>query len=477
LSGEIPEFLQSVGKEMLSRQEGVRRDFSHNRLVGSLSSPPADSYTSNSSGAGFVVSDETVVAMDVNRLSGRIPRNSFIKRMSNIAILAGNLFACESHDDLPRNDPHYHFYTCGSDSLDYPLLLWVVFFGSVVVLASGVAMIAFFSSWKMQSGGVLLDDTVLARDIDRNGKKISPAFGANVIQYLLDAHSVAGKALRLWYSAIGQLDPVANMELVKFKETLQFVRYIAICITSLIVSAFLAFYCLGKAQWGWYTHMDQYRWLYSAAYLSGNWAALVMVSLLLTVLVLSTFMVQRFSDRSAVADERRVAARSLSVVSRSKHIAREPHKDIKNAASVVACFFINSSVVLCVQGTFVYVTTWHNVSPPVVVGLQLLLACFAIVWDNVVVLKVLIARFPRYLTAMGRSQLQNMIFLFNGVVAPVIVVGLTDPNCFSELITNSGEISTTSSIEYCVRISSYGCAELLTLVSPLIEVKLCYHFV
>jgi hypothetical protein len=57
------------------------------------------------------------------------------------------------------------------------------------------------------------------------------------------------------------------------------------------------------------------------------------------------------------------------------------------------------------------------------------------------------------------------------------VVGLTDPNCFSELITNSGEISTTSSIEYCVRISSYGCAELLTLVSPLIEVKLCYHFV
>jgi hypothetical protein len=425
---------------------------------------------SNSNGTAVVIGDKSIVAMDVNRLSGLIPRNTFIRRMPNIAILAGNLFACDSHDDLPKNDPQYHFYTCGSDSLDYPLLLWVVLFGSVMLLVGVVILLTFLATRWSGAGETLLDDSVTP-----HGDEGKDRFSAHVLQTvnaITEALNTADKTFRLWHSAICQLDPVANMEVVKFKETLQFVRYVAICITSFILSTFLLFYCLGKAQWGWYTHMDQYRWLYSAAYLSGNWAALVMMSLLLSVLILSTYMVQRFSERSSPTDQRRGAARSLSIVSRSKHVDREddvPHKDIKNAASVVACFFINSVVVLCVQGSFVYVTTWHNVSPPVVVALQLLLACFAIVWDNVVVLKVLIARFPSYLTAKGRSQLQNMIFLFNGVVAPVIVVGLTDPNCFSELITNSGEISTTSSIEYCVRnTEAFGCNTYQTMVCRVI---------
>jgi hypothetical protein len=474
LSGKIPEFLQRASKEVLSRQEGVRRDFSHNRLVGSIASSRAFdtlnisfNSTSNRDEINILereISDKSLVAMDVNRLSGRIPRNSFIRRMPNIAILAGNLFACDSHNDLPKNDPHYHFYTCGSDSLDYPLLLWSVLCGSVVVVVIGVIIIAHLASWKFQSGGALLEDTVPTHEGKEAGYLTARVTG--MVHSIRKVLSAADKTLRIWHSVVGQLDPVANMEVMKFMETLQFVRSTSLCITSFILSTFLLFYCLGKDQWGWYTHMDQYRWLYSAAFLSGNWAALVMVLLLIFVLALSTFMVQRFSDRS-VSQVGGLAPTTLSVVSQSMSIDRKdtvPHKDIKNVASVVVCFFINSVVVLCVQGLFVYLTTWHNVSPPVVVAMQLLLACFTIVWDNVVVLKVLIARFPSYLTAKGRSQLQNMIFLFNGVVAPVIVVGLTDPNCFSELITNSGEISTTSSIEYCAFLGATRCTEFKTMV-------------
>jgi hypothetical protein len=233
---------------------------------------------------------------------------------------------------------------------------------------------------------------------------------------------------------------------------------------------FLLFYSLGKSQWGWYTHEHQYRWLFSAAYLSGDWAALVMVLLLTMALTLSVWLVSRYSSRCRdnVGGGKDASAPS-SVVSRAKSAdSRDPiqHRDLKIFSIFAACFCLNSCVVLCVQGAFVYVITWHDVSPTMVVGLQLLLACFSLVWDNVMVLKVLMDSLPHYLTAKSRIQLQNLIIIFNGVVAPVIVVGLTDPNCFSELITTSAEISTTSSIEYCVNMASSGfCSEYRAMVS------------
>jgi len=282
---------------------------------------------------------------------------------------------------------------------------------------------------------------------------------------LHSALSSSVATVRLWYAAIGELDPVSNMEVVKLQETLEFVRTTALYITGFILSTFLLFYCLGKTQWGWFTHVDQYRWLYSAAYLSGNGAALGLVLLLVLVLTLSIYLISQFNSRSVATTERGGPA---SAVSRSKSV--EPvelteHKGLKNFASSAACFAINSSAVLSVQGGFVYAITWNDISPALVVSLQLLLACFSILWDNVVVLKLLIARFPNYLTPKGRIQLQNLIIIFNGVVAPLIVVGLTDPNCFSELITNTGHISTTSSVDYCVNVGTFGCYMYQTIVS------------
>jgi len=465
LSGEIPYFLQGIDAKALRRQEGVRRDFSHNRFVGSLMSSRnvgIINFTNTNISAAITDylaltltnSDLSLVAMDVNRLSGRVPRNFFIKSMQHINILAGNIFTCDSHDDLPENDPHYHFYTCGSDSLDYPLLLWVAFLGSAMLVIGATLLLFLVLKW-------LIPSAVNTKGND--GKDMLASGLTKMMRGAVHDLFTLREKIHEWHVVIGELDPISNMEVIKFMETLVFVRSLAIHIVGFILTAFLLFYCLGKTQWGWYTHVDQYRWLFSAAYLSGSWAALVMMVLLLMVLTLTTYLVNRYCD---IGDKKGIGGASQVVPLRGNSLdSGKPvrYTSMRIAASAVTCFCINILIVLSVQGAFVYVTTWHDVSPPVVVGLQLLLASFTLVWDNVVVFKVLIVRFANILTPKGRSQLQNLIIMFNGVVAPVIVVGFTDPNCFSELITTSGEISTISSIEYCAVLNNYGCNDFKTM--------------
>lgn len=464
--------------DITSRSMGVRRDFSHNRLIGSL----ADLQDQNSTRASGVVDDggeggsifsreallnnsETAyVALNVNRLSGEVPSNSFIRGLRNINILAGNIFTCEAHSDLPKNDPHYHFYTCGSDAIDLPLLLWVVLLGVAALVGAVLWLIshfAFFNTKTHKNHSQNQLTKLCTRMLSSIHCNISSLFGH----------------LRVWHAGIDALDPHENREVVTFKETLQFVRVTSMYITGFILTTFLLFYCLGKSQWGWYTHVDQYRWFFSAAYLSGKGAALVMVLLLLSLLSLSIYLVTSQHKLHVTTIK---SGRVPSSVTRSKSVETPKmvtHQALKNFLSSIACFVINMICVLSVQGSFVYVTTWHNISPDVVVALQLLLASFSIVWDNLVVLKVLIARFPSYLTHQGRIQLQNLIIIFNGVVAPVIVVSFTDPNCFSELIANSNEISTTSLHEYCVRAKANGCQSYLTMVRQLEAFFIIHLFV
>jgi hypothetical protein len=252
------------------------------------------------------------------------------------------------------------------------------------------------------------------------------------------------------------LDPLVSTEVVQFQRTLDFVRSTALLITCVILSLFLLFYCVGKSQGDWVTHEEQYRWFYSAAYLSGNGAAAVLIVLIVAVLTLSVFLVK---DHSKSHGAEASGAESHSGASDDQN---EPAA-VDKLLPMVVLFVLDALCVLCVQGAFVYVITWHHVSPMIVVMLQALLACFSIVWDNVVVLKVLIVQFA--LSTQRRIQLTNLIVIFNGVVAPVIVVGMTDPNCFSELIATSETISTTSSLEYCVNIHTYGCSNYLTMVS------------
>jgi hypothetical protein len=85
-------------------------DLSYNKIYGDLNSisKMPFSYESNTSSTG------AVLTLENNRLSGKTAK--VIENAYNIDVLYGNLFACSNH--LPREDPSYEDYICGSTELD-----------------------------------------------------------------------------------------------------------------------------------------------------------------------------------------------------------------------------------------------------------------------------------------------------------------------------------------------------------------------
>jgi hypothetical protein len=59
-----------------------------------------------------------ILDLHINRLSGDIPK-TFHRSFEKVNILTGNLFQCDNEgESLPKKDPEYDSYTCGSKTLD-----------------------------------------------------------------------------------------------------------------------------------------------------------------------------------------------------------------------------------------------------------------------------------------------------------------------------------------------------------------------
>jgi hypothetical protein len=125
LSGSIPDEIWTKNFTTLS--------LANNRLTGTI----PNFVTSHYSQPG------TSIAVDVNRLSGSIPAN--LLDAEEISILNGNMFSCGdtligSMAALPRNDPMVHTYECGSDYTDGSLLAFLIAF----IISMSVAAVLIF---------------------------------------------------------------------------------------------------------------------------------------------------------------------------------------------------------------------------------------------------------------------------------------------------------------------------------------------
>ena len=103
-------------------------DLSFNKLTGVLSQNISN----------FQRIANASLALDVNRLSGVIP--SQLLAVQDINILKGNIFQCSDQlspqQSLPRHDPDVASYTCGSDSVDVTLYVWLVVLSSLLLLTA-----------------------------------------------------------------------------------------------------------------------------------------------------------------------------------------------------------------------------------------------------------------------------------------------------------------------------------------------------
>lgn len=100
---------QFSGAIPLHVQEVRRVDFSHNQFSGK--------YEEN-----MIVWKNNYVDLEINRLSGQLSVSK-LKNVSEVNILRGNMFSCET---VPANDNFSEDYICGSEDLNESLLVFVV---------------------------------------------------------------------------------------------------------------------------------------------------------------------------------------------------------------------------------------------------------------------------------------------------------------------------------------------------------------
>eukprot|EP01040_Poterioochromonas_malhamensis_P003037 gene3037-3230_t len=123
LTGTIPMLWFNHKLELL--------DLSYNKLIGSL---PETSEEFNNTKWDISLT----ISLEVNRLSGIIP-SDVTSFPGNINILKGNILSCNFFkQELPKNDPDYDSYVCGSNMVNNSVYLWIIVGISLSSFAIGI---------------------------------------------------------------------------------------------------------------------------------------------------------------------------------------------------------------------------------------------------------------------------------------------------------------------------------------------------
>jgi Leucine-rich repeat (LRR) protein len=246
LSGTIPTKIQKRCWETL--------DLSYNYLGGTLSSE-FHSYNQQN----------TTLHLEANRLSGAVP--SSLLSAPNINILDGNIFAFNFNSNLlPENDPEEEHYSCGSDSVNLSIYIWLSFIGTIICFVLGVML-------------------MFKKNIKCCGSFISCG---RFICYLRECYVQFG----VFCEEIEKLEKNSgNAEnesregrnVLLFKAYNEKIRYTALLLTAFILVFLLPAFGILPYFFGIY--QDKYIWVISALFLEDKTAGIVLFLLLFSFLL------------------------------------------------------------------------------------------------------------------------------------------------------------------------------------------------
>jgi Leucine-rich repeat (LRR) protein len=103
-------------------------DLSYNKITGEYKQPL------------FVNNATSAITLEINRLSGTLDLT--LEDAPDLNILRDNIYSC---DHLPRNDPNYDRYTCGSTTLDDAYILLMGVAGLVLFFVTGIVVMRMYS--------------------------------------------------------------------------------------------------------------------------------------------------------------------------------------------------------------------------------------------------------------------------------------------------------------------------------------------
>jgi Leucine-rich repeat (LRR) protein len=364
-----------------------------------------------------------------NRLSDRIP--STILDMTNISVLAGNLFDCDlSGQDLPADDSGKATYQCGSTSFNISYYLWL----AAILIIMFVGCVSYYGGWTLER---YWSDVATAISFIKLWRNI----------VTMDDEGVTGNESRLHHYKY----------VIKVSEE---ICHVSVRSTVFILVVMLPVYAAISQYYG--THTYEYAWSVSAAFLTGYDA----LSLLLVcfIVLLGILLVLFWYAFRALRHSLRELPQELE-----KERADGEESDSKcswyeKATINIAYFLINFTVVMGVNIAYVYVVIYED--SKYFTAAQIALSIFKLGWTS---FSTYLIRWTHHQVVplsvgdwssrgVGFFGIQLFVQLFNYVVVPCLVVAAISPDCFINAVVASPTVTSTFYFQQCYAYSAYlGC--------------------
>ena len=345
-------------------------------------------------------------------------------------MLDGNIFTCPNRDnDLPRQDPNYLTYICASDDYDEMMLIWgTLWVYFLLLLALGVAIY-------VTACGCLR---------------------GRVKEWVTN--------LQKWNTRANAASAVDGPHVYSFLTFLKLLRQFTTKLALLIMILFSTLFFMLKFVGDGGTHTYQYRWLTSAAFLSGTLSSSLIIVGLFGVICFTFYHVMHFSTviEATIGSGQGVAGKDESTDVSNRHMSSNTvdsyfvQKDTKGNCGksylIMICGLImNAIVVLVVNGMYVYVVSWQSLTVNEVFTIQISKSIFDTLWNNVAI-RMFMKRIKSTLRIKRLVRLVLAMLLFNSIIAPILSTLVTDSNCFVGMFVDNNEIATTTVMSYCARL-------------------------
>jgi Leucine-rich repeat (LRR) protein len=432
LEGDIPLNVQHSGKFTTL---GLER----NRFSGTLSSD----FVILRSGSNTT---STNLRLHINRLSGPIPSNFY--NMSTINVLYGNLFSCRFNKELPPGDPNAHNYDCGSNNFNLSLFIWIGAMGLIcLVILMGLAVV-FFANTR-------IDERAPNRSIERK------CLGR--IQNVITR--VYFNSIQWYYFKYPSAREI-------FVSTFQFLTIMkrsasGIGMLSLLYVAVAMLTYVGMKLSDASTVYYQYAWIVTTAYMHGAVpVVLIMIYYSFSVIMIAERIRSRSRKEKRIRSTRNVnsASSSQSVGSSRKISGRIGHLESEgrllsafaatSTPSLDYCLFVyqyillplfcqslNAGVALYVNGMYVKLLEFEQLTPRQQFGIEVMLSAFKLGWTATFV-PFAMTYFKHF--SAGQRLFHHVLMLCMVVIlAPILASAAGSGGCFYNLFVPKSPVDST----------------------------------
>jgi uncharacterized membrane protein affecting hemolysin expression len=217
------------------------------------------------------------MTLQVNRLSGNLPL-SFVN-VTQINILEGNMFGCNyfTRKNLPKHDPAYESYQCGSDFTNTSLYIWLILLSLLLLTYS---LIYLWRSRNSRREVMKNQFLLLQRKFMEWSKLIASSSSSSLLYHTLI--NTTETKLSIIEIQFPSLFVCQKINIIYLQFVVGIIGYIIVVMSPI--------YILLGCYYSMFSHV--YIWIISSIYLTGEIPAIILLSFYILMVILVLFMIQ-----------------------------------------------------------------------------------------------------------------------------------------------------------------------------------------